>query len=73
MMGGMFTRVVMVIIGGAFAISAFAKDLGFGPAFSRRPNTHSATLAGRICIFILGAALVFSGITGITEFWTFSK
>ena len=68
-----FTRVVMVIVGGMFAISAFHKDFGLSGPFSRGPATHKATLVGRACFFLVGAISVFSGLTGITEFWTFSK
>jgi len=63
----------MVIVGGMIAISAFSKDFGLGGPFSRGPATRKATLVGRICFFLAGAISVFSGITGITEFWTFSK
>lgn len=55
-------------------VGSFQKPLYMGGAFQRRgPWTHVATPVGRVCIFVGGAACVFVGATGITEFWHFGK
>jgi hypothetical protein len=71
---GWLERAFTIVLGVIFMVGSFQKPLYLGGAFQRRgPWTHVATPVGRVCIFVGGAACVFVGATGITEFWHFGK
>ena len=65
-------RIFAVAIGLVFAVIAFKKDIGIRKGRTG-PVAHTVTPTGRICLFLIGVLCVFVGVTGITEFWYFSK
>ena len=69
---GWFERAFMIAFGLLFAVGAFQKDARM--RYSRSgPWTYTVTPFGRVCWFLLGALLIFVGVTQITEFWYFSQ
>jgi hypothetical protein len=62
----------MVLLGPLFIFAAFRKDTRIYGAFSRgRGPGKEISVVGRLCFFLAGAAMIFVGLTGITEFWRF--
>lgn len=61
-----------VLIGPLFIFASLSKDTRLRRAFSRgRGPGMEITVVGRLCLFVMGALLIFVGLTGITEFWRF--
>ena len=65
-------RIFIAALGVLSILSSFQKTIYMGGAMQRRaPPTHTATPFGRVCFLVLGVALIFVGLTGVTEFWYF--
>jgi len=67
-----FVRGLMVLLGPLFIFAAFGRNARiYGALTGGRGPGKEITVVGRLCFFLGGAALIFVGLTGITEFWRF--